>query len=295
MFVSDTTSGRLPDGGKLPIGPVMKVLSPSHAPIPSPRLSEMPRASTFLRPFVVFLAAWGFSLLLAPHAAGQEPTDAKGAAGMIAGRPKIYIDEFNIAQRGDNYRVNIVYPGIGNSVADTELSIWALNRASTFIRGVESIPGPSPLPYDLRIYYEVVKCSDHVTSVIFTTTTIMAAAQPSRGLATFIYDLTTGRRLAYEDIFRTPEGLISFLSRTARKNLRERLGPEQQTDMLDAGTTPERMNFSLYSLSPHGLVLHFPPGQVAPVDRGYLWVAIPLADLSDFRPYLQLWGRPEQQ
>jgi hypothetical protein len=59
--------------------------------------------------------------------------------------------------------------------------------------------------------------------------------------------------------------------------------------MLASGTEEDIINFDLFSLDSHGLVIHFPPYQVAPYSEGYLSVHIPLKALVPFSPYLPFW------
>ena len=60
--------------------------------------------------------------------------------------------------------------------------------------------------------------------------------------------------------------------------------------MLESGTKPDILNFDLFALSREGLIIYFPPYQVAPYSEGYLTVTIPLERLRPFAPQLALWG-----
>lgn len=203
------------------------------------------------------------------------------------------LEEYTLLEKGDNYQITIIYPGTGNTVADTELALWARSRANTFSRGVADIPASPGMPHTLHIYYEVIKASDKAVSVIFTSTITMSTGSPESGLTTLTFDMRDGRRLSYQDIFRHTDSLINFFSSISRKALRERLGYHADLQLLESGTADEPENFTLFSLSSTGLTLYFPPGQAAPPREGYLRVTIPLENLAPFEPYRSLWGRAE--
>lgn len=232
--------------------------------------------------------------LLLPLLPGYCTAAAKAAAPQASSpsAPPL-VDEYTLLEKGDNYQITIIYPGVGNSVVDTELALWARSRAGTFIRGVADIPAPPDMPHELHIYYDTVTVSDRACSVIFTSTITMGAATPESGLTTFVFDLRDGRRLSYEDIFRNTHDLLDFFSGLSRAALRERLGDRADLQLLESGTAPVSANFDLFALTPPGLTLYFPPGQAAPPREGYLRVNIPFENLASFGPYRPLWGRIE--
>ena len=199
-------------------------------------------------------------------------------------------ESYTIVQRGDRYRVNISYPSVGNPVADAELAIWARDQATTFIKGVDAIPGPTTLPYELLITYETTASSPLSFSVVFTISAFMGGAHPEPGMATFVYALSDGRRLGYTDIFHNYSGLLQSISEYCHRALTEQLGGKTPAHMLESGTKPDILNFDLFALSREGLIIYFPPYQVAPYSEGYLTVTIPLERLRPFAPQLALWG-----
>ncbi len=216
-------------------------------------------------------------------------TDPAEARARLAMEKRV--DSFTIIQRNERYRVNISYPSIGNAVADEELAIWARDQANAFIKGVEQISPSSPLPYELAIAYDMHVASPRVLSIIFTISTALGGARPESGLATFVYDRRDGRRLTYDTLFLQRDGLLQALSEACVKSLREQLHEKAHPDMIKAGTAPEIVNFDLFTLSPQGLVVYFPPYQVAPYSEGVMKVAIPVQSLEAFKPQLSFWNK----
>ncbi len=232
--------------------------------------------STLFRVIAAIMAA---GLLCAPL----------GAQAAAARTDRVQTEAFTITQRSDKYRVHISYPSIGNTVADTELAIWATGQSTLFIRGIEDLP--TAFPYELTISYSLQNASPRVASVIFTISTYTGGAHPEPGMATFVYDLSNGRLLSYADIFRDTKGLLPFLSSYCRAELTKKLGDGPEGSMIKAGTEEDMVNFDLFSLNAGGLVVHFPPYQVAPYASGYQEVHIPLEKLTPFAPLLPLWGK----
>ncbi len=229
----------------------------------------------------------------AAHPGWTAPSDPIEARAKQAAAEK-KVDAFTIIQRTDRYRVNISYPAIGNAVADEELAIWARDQANAFVRGVEQIPVPSPLPYELAIDYDTQVASPRVISIIFTISASTAGAQPEPGgLATFVFDRQNGRRLTYENLFLRQDGLLDALSEYCAKALREQLGEKVRPDMVKAGTAPEIANFDMFALSSQGLVIYFPPYQVAPYSEGYLRVTVPVNVLEPFKPQMFFWNKEQ--
>ena len=202
------------------------------------------------------------------------------------------VDSYTLTQRSEKYRVSISYPSTNNSVANAELAIWAREQVSKFTEGVEQIPmPPPPLPYELFITYETVAASPNILSVIFFISTAMGGAHPEPGMATFIYDNRDGRRLSYGDIFLDQNRFTAVLSERCRAALSQKLQDRAVPSMLEAGTGPDIANFDLFSLTPTGLRIHFPPYQAAPYSEGYLTVDIPLGELEEFKPQLSFWDK----
>lgn len=183
-------------------------------------------------------------------------------------------------------KVDITYPLLGNAVADTELTIWVREQAATFTEAVDRIPVSLPTPCELTISYESRWATSKLLSVVFYISTAMGGVTPEAGLATFVYDISTGRRLSYGDIFMHPEALPQRLSTLCKESLLNQLGPLAKRDMIEAGTAPDWANFDLFALEPDRLIIHFPPYQAAPYEAGYLTVTIPFDQLKEFKPTL---------
>lgn len=268
------------------VGTICAILRFMHSPrVFSTHAARLPRGSMYI--------LYGF-LLLFSVIAGTAPVSAaeKAPARQRAGSPDKSVDSYTLTQRGDSYRITIAYPQVGNPAADAELAIWAREQASAFTDGIRLIPTPPPVPYELFITYETLKASSHVISVVFFISTSMGGAHPEPGMATFIYDKRDGRRLSYNDLFMTRDGIPEALSAICRKSLTEQLGDQADTAMLHAGTTPDMTNFDLFSLVRNGIRIYFPPYQAAPYSEGYLNVTIPLSELADFSPHAAFWDAP---
>ena len=204
-------------------------------------------------------------------------------------------EEYTLIGKGDNYEVVVVYPGTGNSIVDMELALWAKSRANTFIRSVHGITASLEIPHTLDIYYESIKASDTTISIIFTSTITMSAGSPEDGITTLTFDLRDGRLLSYPDLFQNTDSLLESFSLISQNALIDLFDDLTDLQMLEFGTSPEPANFDLFSISPIGLTLYFPPGQAAPPQKGSLRVNIAIEELSSFKPRQSLWERKKTQ
>lgn len=104
-------------------------------------------------------------------------------------------------------------------------------------------------------------------------------AHPNAYYRTFTFDKKTGEGLHLDDIF-VSENYVDILSEKSRASLKETLGENASTEMLEAGTTPFADNFQNFYLSDNDFVIVFPPYQVGPYAIGTQEVRIPRSELS---------------
>lgn len=288
--LGDFVKKRLPSEPPLPftvavtaVCDILRAMHSSRAPI------------TFATPasrIISFIFCILLALLCAVSESAAASAQARRPSKNHAESPKTTLDSYTITQRSDGYRINISYPRAGNPVADAELAIWAREQASAFTQSVSLIPTPPPVPYELFITYETLASSSRVISIVFFISTSMGGTHPEPGMATFVYDRRDGRRLSYGNLFTSQEGLVRAFSEICKKSLTEQLGDRAITHMLEAGTAPDMANFDLFAVVQNGIRIYFPPYQAAPYNEGYLTVAVPLTELAEFSPQMELWDKP---
>lgn len=153
-------------------------------------------------------------------------------------------------------------------------------RASVDEESIEWDPGMSAWTFygDYRVYpgaygrFSVVRRISEYTG----------GAHPNTAYETTVFDLASRKALTLKDIFRSNVDYVSFLSEESLKELRRRNELQDFTDegwLLD-GAGPVEQNFQQFYLSDAGLVIIFPPYQVAAYAAGTSEVLIPYEALS---------------
>lgn len=190
-----------------------------------------------------------------------------------------------------NYSMRVNYPSFGTALVDADIATWVHQRMSFFKEGVTDLPVSNPEYSNLNIDYKVSHTSLRCISLLFTIKTQTGSPQIEEGLMTITYQAQEGRRLGLNDLFTKPEGLIPFLSQYCRRSLifRDWLSPDSV--FIYQGTTPNRLNFMFFTITPYGLDIHFPPNHIASAFEGTVTVSIPLAELEPFVPNTALWGK----
>lgn len=91
------------------------------------------------------------------------------------------------------------------------------------------------------------------------------------------YDLTTGKEVLLDDLFKEKADYLAFFSDFSRKTLTKRLSDQQ---MLEDGTKATLANFKLWNLKANGLLITFDEYSVAPYVNGTQTVFIPYRELK---------------
>ena len=184
--------------------------------------------------------------------------------------------------------VMVNYPQVGNEKIDAELDFWANKTVRTFVSGIENFASGEVNRYSMLVDYELTETSGRFISIVFRISTETGGTHPDSGMVTFTYDLSDGRKLEMHDIFGDAPGLLQFLSIYSYERLLGELGQEFEGS-IKHGTSPNILNFSLFSLRPDGLVIYFPPYQVAGYKHGEQQVSINFNRLKAYKPRADLW------
>lgn len=180
---------------------------------------------------------------------------------------------------------------------------------------LQALPDPEQLPefahrqFEMVLDFKVAATTPAFTSVRETGMQDTGGAHPIPVEATFVYDRPHNRQIALDDLFTQPDAARQVLAKFAHDALLKKFmaGAPKPSEgspaalrewkantvqMLDGGTQPTSVNFSLFvvrtgatpvAASP-GLTLVFPPYQVAPYVAGTQMVDVPA---SVFAQYLK--------
>ncbi|MDR2826119.1 MAG: DUF3298 and DUF4163 domain-containing protein [Deltaproteobacteria bacterium] len=198
------------------------------------------------------------------------------------------------------FRVEIHTPYIGNEQIDEQIrSLAKILRAEAVKKfttacaadkiSVKDI-ADNP-PYALDINYETSATFGEVISVLFLPSIYTGGAHPLTDIVPMNFKTQNGQRLEYNDLFGDTAGLLEFLSAHAYTAFRPSLHEFWDSDpTLAEGLDAKADNLSSFILNPQGLVLVFPPYQIAPYSEGVQSCLVPLDKLLRFKPKPGIWN-----
>jgi Protein of unknown function (DUF3298) len=211
-----------------------------------------------------------------------------------------------------HYKIAITLPELP---ADEKLLADALRTTADNAKRdfIQALPDPQTLPefanrqFDLMLDFKVVAQTAAFTSVRETGSSDTGGAHPIPVDASFVFDRKPGKLVSLDDLFAQPDAarraLANFAHDTLLKKFMEnapkpgegspdaiREWKANTTQMLDDGTKPTTVNYSVFAVragssaetpSP-GLTLIFPPYQVAPYVYGTQTVDVPAGVFAKF-------------
>lgn len=249
-----------------------------------------------------------------PAPVGQHPSAATDHEPVIAPVPAT-----STGQRlpGDHastphYEIAIDLPALPS--ADAPLAT-ALRAAANHAKRefLAALPDPDQAPefahrqFQLFLTYKIASTTQTFTSVRESGSEDTGGAHPIPIEATFVFDRKLGKLITLDDLFVQPDAARVALSKVAHATLVARFMAQapkpnegspaairewkaSMLQMLDGGTRPTRVNYSLFLVragasaadpSP-GLTLVFAPYQVAPYVYGTQTVEVPASAFAKF-------------
>lgn len=145
-------------------------------------------------------------------------------------------------------------------------------------------------PGDMRNYldvgYSVEYADDDLISLSFGEDTFAGGAHPNHDFFTITYDLKAGRELTLADLFKPRTNYLKAIADYSAKDLQARKDPDSgenmefATDIFADGVKPTVDNFRDWAITKKGLLILFPPYQVAAYAYGPQSVIIPYSALK---------------
>lgn len=139
----------------------------------------------------------------------------------------------------------------------------------------------------IDVGYSVEYADDDLISVSFGEDTFTGGAHPNHDFYTLTYDLKTGRELKLADLFKPGAKYLTTIAAYAIKDLKGRKDPETgenmglATDIFEDGAKPTAENYANWNVTKKGLLITFPPYQVAAYAYGPQSVIVPYSVLKD--------------
>lgn len=138
----------------------------------------------------------------------------------------------------------------------------------------------------IDIGYNIEYADDDLISVNFSEETFEGGAHGNHGTFTLTYDLKNGRELKLADLFKPGSKYLAAIAEYAIKDLKARKDPESgdnlglASDIFEDGAKPTAENYQNWNVTKKGLMITFPPYQVAAYAYGPQTVIVPLSKLK---------------
>jgi hypothetical protein len=108
-----------------------------------------------------------------------------------------------------------------------------------------------------------------------------AATTPATGVETLNYDLSTGQRIAFQDLFGDPATALAIISSSSLPLLQAELGPDYDSSIAIEGTSPSTTNYLHWALTKDGVKITFAQYQVAARGPALPSVVVPWTSLRN--------------
>jgi hypothetical protein len=145
---------------------------------------------------------------------------------------------------------------------DAQMTDEMQGRAVQWEQGPAANRKPSAKVNSLSGSFTTELLTPGIASFTLAWTDETANLTPGLGLETLTYDLGTGQRLAFSDVFPDATAALAVLSVTARTMLQDQLGAGYDPSVAVDGTSPSTANFSNWAVTPTGIRFTFAQYQV---------------------------------
>ena len=137
----------------------------------------------------------------------------------------------------------------------------------------------------IDVGYNIEYADDDLISVRFGEETFTGGAHPNHGTFTLTYDLKKGRELKLADLFKPGSKYLDAIADYATRDLQARKDPDSgenlgiAKDDWEEGAKPTADNYQNWNVTKKGLMITFPPYQVAAYAYGPQTVIVPISKL----------------
>ena len=194
------------------------------------------------------------------------------------------------ANRKLRYTVKARYPQALGAARDSRLTKLNQELRSLITKEVSNFKadfqepgerlGPTGSYYETA-YWATLATNDLVSLAFGVSTYGEGAAHPNHNTLVFNYDLNAGRVLKLSDLFKPNSNYLSVISSYTIKELKEKLGPDPDTDWIERGAGASEENYQAWNLTRTGLQVTFDPYQVASYAEGEHVVIVPYSVLRN--------------
>jgi hypothetical protein len=224
---------------------------------------------------VIFIAAMIFTLTMLVLTSSRVQTQEMPY--------KIITKEYN--QPFKKYSVNFKYPQIEASPltkAQIQFNQLMLDQVNKAVKDFQAqLEGENPKPeqfFSLLMDYQTKFQSDNLISIFISGLNYFGGAHPQHLFSTVLFDLKQGKALELKELFAPQSDYLNFIGKYCESFLAKR--EHADFELIKNGTAAKEENYKYFYLNPDGLVVIFPPYQVACYSEGTFEITIPYPELK---------------
>ncbi len=164
-------------------------------------------------------------------------------------------------------------------VINADIGGEAQTRAAQWQQGPAANPQVARKVNTLSGTFKTELLTPALASFTLTWVDDSSASQAATSVETINLDMSTGQRIAFDDLFADPDAALAVMSGAAQDQLVEELGLAYDRATVTDGTSPSRTNFINWALTAAGIKITFAQHQVATGFSGLPSVIVPWASL----------------
>ena len=134
---------------------------------------------------------------------------------------------------------------------------------------------PNDEKYSLSISWVPIQLNKNFISGLLVFSGYVGGAHGYENVISLNYNVKNQKKITLADLFPDDPQYLKTISEFARKDLRLQFGKNVEEDMLLAGTTPEQINFNVFTFTDDKITFYFNQYQVAPYAMGQSSVSMP--------------------
>jgi len=131
--------------------------------------------------------------------------------------------------------------------------------------------------------YEIINQTRYLSLKLTFDTYVSGAAHPGGFTKAYNFDLLTGEKISWTELFKPGSNYLQIISDQAGRNLLAKNSQEEFTDIVSIreGTKPTLDNFKTVNIKEDSLIITFDAYQVASYAAGPQVVEVPFSELGD--------------
>ncbi|MGM9924386.1 MAG: polysaccharide deacetylase family protein [Bacillus sp. (in: firmicutes)] len=181
----------------------------------------------------------------------------------------------------DDYKYAIHFPRTEQEDINKVIKQLVTDHKQAFIDKASHIETDSGYFSELLLDYNVTNLSDHILSIVFTSSETIYGEDNTKNVYTLNFDRKSGKQIDLKSLLNDEDSLEKIARLSQDKILQDSKAMElSSTSQVMEGTTPELANFKAYSFSNNTMDIYLKEDQIGPKEMGTYKVQLSLHDLN---------------